>query len=320
MTHQDAGGGALVFRGVTKHYGATRALDGLDLEVDRGVIFGLVGPNGAGKTTTFGIACGYIKPDRGTVSLFGEGPFDPSRHRGRISVLPEDAQLGRDIPVEEHLIYFARLQGLNRHQARAHAREALDLADVASRARARSRTLSHGMLKRVAIAQAFIGNPELVLLDEPTSGLDPDQTDRIRGFIREQQGKRTVVVSSHNLDEVEAICDCVAKIDHGKVILAGSIAAVTGQNEEVRITVASGPVPLDGLETVFPDDTVYWDEASRVLVIRFLARPDRDAEDVIGQALRTLLEHDVRVSQVIKGRTLERTYLEATLPATRFSL
>ncbi len=320
-TRVDGGGGvmtgalapiALSLRGVTKRFGAIRALDGVDLEVPRGAVFGLVGPNGAGKTTTFGIACGYVRPDGGTVDLFGEGPFDPSKHRGRVAVLPQDAQLGRDIPLLDQLVYFARLQGLGKQEARSQAGWALELAGVTSRARARSRTLSHGMLKRVAIAQAFIGEAELVLLDEPTSGLDPVQAERIREHIVAQRHDRTVVVSSHNLNEIEAVCDHVAMIDHGRAVLAGTVAAITGKNEEVRITLAEGPVPLDMVKTALAGDSVDWDEASRTLVIRFVSRPGRGAEDVIGQALRTLLGHHARISQVVKGRSLERTYLESS--------
>ncbi len=307
-----AGQSVLTFRGVRKRYGKTVALDGLDLDIPRGSIFGLVGPNGAGKTTTFAVACGFVRPDGGTVDLFGEGPFDPARHRGRVSALPQDAQIGRDMPLEDQLEFLARLQGLGREEARRQVWQAVGLADVASRARARTRTLSHGMIKRVAIAQAFLGNPELVLLDEPTSGLDPRQAEAIRAHIGDQRGKRTVVVSSHNLNEIEAVCDHVAMIEAGRVVVAGPLDRITGKDQEVRISLAPGPNPLAELREVLAGDSVVWLEEHGTLVIRFAADPARQAEDVIAAALRVLLDHGARVSEVVKGQTLERAYLEST--------
>lgn len=303
---------ALSLTGVTKRYGATRALDGLDLRVPRGSIFGLVGPNGAGKTTTFGIVCGYIRPDAGTVDIFGQGPFDAAKHRGRLSALPQDAELGRGVPLAEQLEFLARLQGLDRQEARQQVQKALELADMRDRARARSKTLSHGMLRRVAIAQAFIGSAELVLLDEPTNGLDPRQAHNIRSFIREQRGHRTVIVSSHNLNEIESICDHVGMVNLGKVVKAGPVSVVTGRDEDVQIVLGNGPLPMDAVREALSEDQVSWNDKTHTLTIRFTRRADREAEEVIGIALKVLLENNARISGVSRGQSLERAYLAST--------
>ena len=238
---------ALLLQGVSKNYGPMRALNGLDLNVPRGSIFGLVGPNGAGKTTTFAVVCGFLSPDSGTVQLLGDGPFNAKKHRGRVSALPQDASLGRDLLLVDHLTYLGRLQGIEKSKIRGEVDRILKLVDLTDRAKSRTRTLSHGMLRRLGIGQAFLGNPELVLLDEPTNGLDPRQARDIRDFIASQRGTRTIVVSSHNLHELETMCDHVALVDHGRLLRSGTLSEVTGRNEDIMIVLGSGPRPLEQL-------------------------------------------------------------------------
>ncbi len=301
---------ALSLSGVGKRYGRIAALNGMDLQVPRGSIFGLVGRNGAGKTTTFAIACGYLRADKGTVNLLGEGRFDPRKHRGRVTALPQDAALGRDFTLVDQLRFLGRLQGIGRKEIHGEVERILNLVDLTSRAGTRTKTLSHGMLRRLGIGQAFLGNPELVLLDEPTNGLDPRQAHDIRGFIASQRGTRTIVVSSHNLHEIETVCDHVALMDGGRVVVSGPIADVTGRNDEILITLAEGPLPLAAVEQALAGDTVTWDEKARVLRIRYTPREGRQGEEVIGTALRALLEAGARIAEVGRGQSLERTYLE----------
>jgi len=301
---------ALRLDGVRKSYGSLRALDGLSLEVPRGSIFGLVGPNGAGKTTAFAVMCGLLKPDSGAVSLFGGGPFSARYHRGRITALPQDASLGRDLTVAELLTYLGRLQGIPRGQIRGEVARILKLVDLTDRAQSRARTLSHGMLRRVGIGQAFLGNPELVLLDEPTNGLDPRQAHEIRQFIAAQRGTRAIIVSSHNLHEIETICDRLALIDHGRLVMGGTVSEITGQNEEICIVLGDGPLPVEALRAALSGDVIELDEVTRAMKIRFVAKPDRHAEDVIGAALRALLANGARISEVSRGQSLERAFLD----------
>jgi ABC-type multidrug transport system ATPase subunit len=304
---------ALRFSEVRKRFGATEALRGLSLDVPRGALFGLIGPNGAGKTTAFSIACGFLVPDAGEVSVLGTGPFDPTRLKGRMTALPQDAALGRETRCIEHLVFYGRLQGLSALEAQRQGDRLLEEVGLADRRRARARTLSHGMLRRLTVAQALIGAPELVLLDEPTSGLDPRHAHELRQLLRRthQQG-RTLVICSHNLPELEALCDHVAFIDHGVVAATGRTDAVTGKGQEVEVELAPGPVPLEAVAAALGGDRVAFDQDRRVLQVIFQPAPGRAAEDVIAVVLRVLLDGGARISGVRRGTTLERKFLEMT--------
>jgi ABC-type multidrug transport system ATPase subunit len=238
------------------------------------------------------------------------GRFDPARHKGRMTALPQDAALGGETRCLEHLVFYGRLQGLTPAEALREGERLLEEVGLAERRRSRARTLSHGMLRRLTVAQALIGAPELVLLDEPTSGLDPRHAHELRDLLRRTHGQgRTLVISSHNLPELEALCDEVAFIDRGVVAAAGATDALTGKGQEVEIELGEGPVPLEAVSRALPDDRVTFDEQGRVLRVVFTGRA---AEDVIGLALRALLAEGARISGVRRGTTLERRFLEMT--------
>ncbi len=209
---------AVRFNDVWKRFGATQALGGLNMEVPAGAIFGLIGPNGAGKTTAFSIACGFLRPDRGLVSLLDVDGFDPMRLKGRMSAMPQDAALGRETKCLEHLEFFGQLQGMDARSARLQGERVLDEVGLSDRRNHKTKTLSHGMLRRLAVAQALLGRPELVMLDEPTSGLDPRHAHELRELLRRSRKGRTLVISSHNLVELESLCDHVAFIDRGRLL------------------------------------------------------------------------------------------------------
>ena len=171
---------SLVCQGVVKRYGRTCALDGMDLVVPKGSIFGLVGSNGAGKTTLMSVAAGLVRPCDGLVNVLGDGPFNPERHRGRLSLLPQDSHLPFYARISDLLSYYARLQGLTGSAVETAVKDVLEQVHLGDRARAKIRALSHGMLRRVAVAQALLGNPELIFLDEPMSGLDPAEVLNLR--------------------------------------------------------------------------------------------------------------------------------------------
>jgi ABC-2 type transport system ATP-binding protein len=304
---------ALRFTELRKRFGATEALRGLTLEVPRGSMFGLIGPNGAGKTTAFSIACGFLAPDAGEVSILGQGAFHPARLKGRMTALPQDAFLGAETRCLEHLEFFGRLQGLSAAEARAQGERLLDEVGLSERRQAKARTLSHGMLRRLTVAQALLGSPELILLDEPTSGLDPRHAHELRELLRRtRRDGRTVVISSHNLPELEALCDHVAFIDRGVVVAAGATDAVTGKGQEVEIDLGAGPAPIAAVSAALPQEKVTWEESRRVLRIVFQPREGQEAEDVIGVALQVLLAGGARISGVRRGTSLEKKFLEMT--------
>ncbi|MFT5684271.1 MAG: ABC-2 type transport system ATP-binding protein [Myxococcota bacterium] len=295
---------ALSLKGVVKSYGSNQALDGLDIEVPQGAICGLVGPNGAGKTTTFGIVGGFIRPDAGDIDVLGGGPFAPQVHSGRVTLLPQDCELSPYMPVRELLVHFARLQGLSRHDARKDADRVLELVDLADRATHRLRQLSHGMRRRVATAQAFLGDPALILLDEPTSGLDPAQVVRLRELFRAQRGKRTLLISSHILAELEATCDHVILMERGRCIRQGPMSEVTGRGTLIRVHTA-GAVPLAEIQAALPELTI--GQEGDELVIR--AEGAVSAGALNARVLPVLLSAQVAILEVHQGTSLEAAFL-----------
>ena len=301
---------ALRLRGVRKAYGSIQALKGLDVEVPRGVVCGLVGPNGAGKTTAFGIIGGVLKPDAGEVDLLGAGPFDPRAHAGRVTLLPQDCELNPHTAVEDLLVFYGRLQGLSRADARRDASRCLDLVDLSDRRRMRIKQLSHGMRRRVAVAQAFLGSPELVLLDEPTSGLDPTQVIRLRELFQAQSGQRTLIISSHVLHELQATCDHVVMMDEGICTLSGSIEEVTRVGQRVTVHVR-GEVPLQALRETLPEATI--EQHGELLVIH--GPPGATVSELNARALRLLLDHEVPIEAVERGQSLEARWLDTRAEA-----
>ena len=220
-------GFALETRGLVKRYGRRRVLDGFTLAVPRGAVLGLVGANGAGKTTWMMTVAGLLRPASGTIDILGNGPFDAAVHAGRFALLPQDSELPLEATPMGLFYRFGRLQGLSAQEARRSAAEVLAAVNLAGRANSSIRSLSHGMRMRVRVAQCFLGNPDLVLLDEPLNGLDPLEADRLRRFIRAHAGRQTIVVSSHNLHDVEQLCTHVAFVENGRVTRMDTLGALT---------------------------------------------------------------------------------------------
>ena len=220
-------GFALETRNLVKRYGRRRVLDGFTLAVPRGAVLGLVGANGAGKTTWMMTVAGLLRPASGMIDVLGSGPFDAAIHAGRLALLPQDSELPLEATPTGLFYRFGRLQGLSSNEARRSAEEVLKAVNLADRARSSIRSLSHGMRTRVRVAQCFLGNPELVLLDEPLNGLDPLEADRLRRFLRARAGKQTIVISSHNLHDVEQLCTHVAFVENGKVVRMDTMSALT---------------------------------------------------------------------------------------------
>jgi ABC-type multidrug transport system ATPase subunit len=295
----------------TKQFGTTVAVNDVSLTVPGGQVFGLIGPNGAGKTTTFSMLAGYLLPTRGEVEILGHAPTSADALRGRIGVLPQDAALPANDRVGEMLVHAARLQDVPSSKAQTLAREAL--AEVAGSDwwNTKCGALSHGMAKRVALAQALLGSPEVVLLDEPTAGLDPRVAYEVRQIVRSRRGRCALVVSSHNLQELEQICDAAAILDHGKVVASGSMAELTATQEEIRVTLAAGPVPIGEVREIPLVSRATFDDDRRELIVGF-ERSKSDAETVIGAVLWALLQKGARISAVAKGRGLEQRVIEMT--------
>ncbi len=301
---------ALRLDGVRKSFGRTEVLRELSFSVPAGSICGFVGPNGAGKTTAFSIICGFLQPDGGKIDLLGEGPFSVRHHRGRVTALPQDAIMPPQARLIDLLVLYAALQQIPRTARREEAMRVLAMVDLADHATMRVKSLSHGMRRRLEVAQAFLGTPDLILLDEPTNGLDPRQALTLRQAIAAHRGVRTILVSSHNLLELERLCDHVIMIEGGRTVQAGTIEEITGKNEEVEIRFAPGEIPIAPLREAMPDCHFTLDPEEHTLLIRFRPTPDRSAEDVITDALRIAIGAGARIATVSRGSSLEHRFME----------
>ena len=203
--------------GLTKDYGARRAIDNLTFDAEQGEIVGFLGPNGAGKTTTMRILTGYMPPTDGTATVAGYDVVEDSLEvRKRVGYLPETVPLYDDMTAFEYLKFMARLRRVPNPEERAF--ETLEGVNLADRADSYIGTFSKGMRQRVGLAQALIHQPEVLILDEPTIGLDPAQVVEIRNAIREIGKDRTVLLSTHILSEAQQICDRVLIINKGKIV------------------------------------------------------------------------------------------------------
>lgn len=202
------------------------ALNGLDLEVSTGEVFGFLGPNGAGKTTTINVLLGFVQPSRGSASLFGIDVRQPIA-RQRIGYLPEMTYYYKFLTAEELLHFYAKIFGIPRGEADKRVDETLKLVELDSARKRLIKTYSKGMQQRVGLAQALINNPDLLILDEPTSGLDPLGRMKVRSIIQRLKNEgKTVFFSSHELGEVETVCDRVAIVSNGNLKAIGPVQKI----------------------------------------------------------------------------------------------
>ncbi|MFQ3195326.1 MAG: ABC-2 type transport system ATP-binding protein [Colwellia sp.] len=201
---------------VTKRYGDKTALNKVEFSLEKGAPVALVGPNGAGKTTLFSLLCGYIKPSSGKISILGHTPGNSALF-GRLSALPQDAQLDPRFTIAMQLNFYARLQGMSNKSAKKDTARVLDMVGLSDALTSLPSELSHGMRKRATIAQALLGSPEIVMLDEATAGLDPANAREIRAIVSEHASDVNFILSSHDLSELERLCDQVLYLDNGQL-------------------------------------------------------------------------------------------------------
>ncbi|MFP2910047.1 ABC transporter ATP-binding protein [Pyxidicoccus sp. 3LFB2] len=297
---------AIELFGVSKRFGPKVAVNAVSFAVPRGSVFGLIGPNGAGKTTTFSMMCGYLYPSDGTLKVMDVDPSQPGALKGKLGALPQDAVLPPGWETGALLTYWARLSALA--DPEREARDALEQVGLMEAWKVQTQALSHGMAKRAAMAQALMGRPPLVLLDEPTAGLDPRIAAQVRQVIRNMKDARqTVVVSSHNLQELEELCDAAAILDKGSLAQAGTMSELTGQGSEFRVQIARGDVLIPEIASL-PDVTDARMESESVLRVRI--RGGVKPEEVISRVVGHLIQTGVLILGVSRGQRLEDRVLQ----------
>lgn len=311
---------ALSVNEVSRSFGKIKALDRVSFSVAPQSIFGLLGPNGAGKTTLFSITANFIHADGGTIEVLGIDVRRISRLRGRLTILPQDALFQRNVPILEQMVFFRLLGGKTRHEAEEEVKRTLEMVGLGEYMHRRVHSLSHGMVKRLGIAQAFLGDPEVILLDEPTSGLDPKNARQIRDLIRELRAHATVVISSHNLAEIQELCDHVAILDVGKLVVAGSVAEITraGRKLEFTLSRALSPEETDKLAALKGVGSIQSTGPERYSVSLDLkgldgtGAEDIAADEAITVLLRILLDLGITPREFREGATLEEQFLKVT--------
>lgn len=236
-------------RGLTKRFGATVALNDVTFDVSAGEVLGLLGPNGAGKTTAMRIITCYISQDGGTVRV---GDLDTSASsvevRRRLGYLPESAPLYQDMGVLEYLDFIGRIRGLDEPRRRARIDEMVTVCGLTRMAHRTIGTLSKGFRQRVGLAQTLIHDPEVLILDEPTTGLDPNQIVEIRDLIKQIGQKKTVVLSTHILPEVEATCSRVLIINEGRLVASGTPHELATQSQGGTRIFLTAQAPPEAVE------------------------------------------------------------------------
>jgi ABC-2 type transport system ATP-binding protein len=293
--------------GLVKSYGRVRALDGLSLEVPRGVVYGFLGPNGAGKTTTMRILTGLIRPDGGSIELFGRSYTRRDRKALReVGALIESPAFYPYLSGRDNLRVLA---GTGAPPAPGRVDEVLEIVDLRDRAADRFETYSLGMKQRLGIAGALLNDPSLLLLDEPANGLDPAGIVAMRALLRGlASAGKTVFVSSHILPEIQEMAEQVAIINKGKVVRAGRLDELLAGSGRVRVRVIDGAIgrATEALGNVFGAVSPSEDGRSNGwLVVR--TSPDR-----VGELNRMLVTAGVDVVGLEVGSDLEELFLSLT--------
>lgn len=308
------GSPAVSVKGLTKVFGRrVRALDNVSFDVPHASLFGLLGPNGAGKTTLFSVAANFLQATSGEVFVLGINVKEISRLRGKFSMLPQDALFERNVPVIEQMITFCLLNGQSREEAKQSAAAALEIVGLKEAMDRAAGALSHGMTKRLALSQAFLGNPEVVLLDEPTAGLDPQNAANIRKIVKDMAKTRTVLISSHNLHEIQEICTHCAILDNGKIVACGPMSEILGSEQTVQITY-SKEVSVELIDRVCTAKCVALADqmATHQLRLQIDLTDGTTRDDVIGEVLKLSTELGFVPRTISEGSRLEDRFLEIT--------
>ena len=295
-----------------KAFGATVALKGVNLEIPPHQVIGLVGPNGAGKTTLFSIISGFLKPGVGTVRVLGHSPLSPEL-QGRVSILPQDAPLRRGVSIIKQFEFFAKLQGLSTKEASEEAEKALGEVDLLEKAGEGPDSLSHGMRKRASLAQSFIGNPELILLDEPTAGLDPVTTQKVRELVLRKAEGRTIIISSHNLAELQEACDSVAILNLGKLVDFRPVSEIVGRSKTMIVRLESPPgEQLTKAVSELPEvvSVKTGDQGNPRMIITVDGSIDDSEVDLA--ILGVFKEQKARYREIRRGESLEEKVVQIT--------
>lgn len=275
--------------GLTKRYGDFLAIEDVSFNVEKGQVLGFLGPNGSGKTTTMRILTCFMPANSGTARICGFDIWKQSMEvRRNVGYMPESVPLYPGLRVSEYLDYRARLKGLDRAARRKQIPEMVETCGVSAFERVIIGKLSKGQRQRVGLTATLLGDPQVLILDEPTVGLDPNQIREIRALIRGLGGKRTVIISTHILPEVEMVCDHLVLIHEGRVALTGSleeiIRAAAGRLVHLEVRGEGGKIK-EALERVTGVKSVSWSDRGKDSAFEIESLPGRDVREELSRAV-----------------------------------
>lgn len=308
---------------LTKRYGSHVAVDDLSFKVEKGQIYGFLGPNGAGKTTTMNIITGYLAPSEGTVTVNGKDiQKEPEEAKKCIGYLPELPPLYVDMTVKEYLKFVAELKKVPAKEREKQIAEVMEMTYITDMQERLIKNLSKGYRQRVGLAQAILGYPEVIILDEPTVGLDPKQIIEIRDLIRKLGENHTVILSSHILSEVSAVCDHIMIIAHGRLVASDSpegLQKLQSGSTELKLTVKGSYEQAEAALSAIPQvESVEQDEEAKgsagekpvLASLRVTAKENADVREAVFYALA---EAKLPImSMQYSEKSLEDIFLELT--------
>ncbi len=300
---------ALHTEGLHKRFGDLVAVRDLTLDVYEGEVFGFLGPNGAGKTTSIHMMCGLLKPDAGQVFIHGlpirGGETDVM---ARIGICPQSIVLWKELTCLEQMIFIGDMYGISHKVSRERSESLLDAMGLSDKRNKLARTLSGGMQRRLNLIMALVHDPDILILDEPEAGLDPQSRIMVRDYVRSLARTKTVILTTHNMDEAERVADRIAIIDHGQLLVLDTPDALkrqAGDGDVLEIQIGDEPArAADAVRRIVPDVSY----AGELLVIRA-----RGVVEYLPAILDTLRTMDVHPSEVrLRATTLEDVFISLT--------
>lgn len=301
--------------GLVKKYGEHLAVDHLNFTVEKGQILGFLGPNGAGKSTTMNMLTGYISATEGTIIVNGYDMHEePEDAKKSIGYLPEQPPVYPDMTVTEYLKFVTELKKVPKKERAGEVERVIEKTHLKEMKGRLIKHLSKGYRQRVGIAQALVGNPEVIILDEPTVGLDPKQIIEIRDLMRELAKEHTVLLSSHIMQEISAVCDHIMIISHGRLVLSGTpeeLQRQADEGENLELTVLGNKAQLEAVLKTVGNITEYFEsesESEEFYTVRI-----KSEEDIRKELFFALAKAQLPVMKLERHvKTLEDIFLEAT--------
>ena len=304
-------------KNLVKVYGANKAVDSLNFTVEKGQILGFLGPNGAGKSTTINIITGYISATEGEVTIAGYDILkEPEKAKSHIGYLPEQPPIYLDMTVKEYLTFAAKIKGVKKKDLLEEIEDAMAATKIKVMQDRLIANLSKGYKQRVGLAATLLGNPEVLILDEPTVGLDPKQIIEIRDLIKNLAKRHTVVLSSHILQEISAVCDRVIIINHGRLILDERLEDLNKNIEDAQCLVVTAKTSKNKAEELLKKvegirDVQVTDSEDKGCVDVHIYTKDRvDVREAVYDAFK---DSDITLLQMyMDKKSLEDIFIEAT--------